>query len=412
MSADALQSQVEKLIGGWVAGTLTPAERAVLLEASLKNQALFDAMADEEGMRELLADPAVRRDLMAVLAAKGNPQVLAAAESWWRPLFKPAPMAAFSAGALAVLAFVMIRPALMEQHQAIALPALMEDKNTAASAAPAKDSGVPPEPEAVAKKSAPFGPAPAPMKARDNQQPTVAGRAEVARRQNEAGPAPNRAADKESVAANLPAPPERKREADEDRKPVPPPAAAAVEAVAVSAVPVLAEPADDTKKDVGKAKLAAAAPAAPALPPLRYRVERQQTGGEWVEFGGELGRGTAARLAIDVTRGGVLTVRSGPDALSLRVAPGETVYFPASGSLPAEVGEREIAVMFRPGEGALADTLSQATQSSQQNYRQLSQTPAGAAGGGRADRQKQAAPQAAAAPSPGEFAVTVRLRYR
>jgi hypothetical protein len=107
-----MSDYAEKLIGGWVAGTLTPEERAVLLDASMKNQALFDAMADEEGMRELLADPVVRRELAAVLAAKGAVQ----RAGWWQRLFKPGPMAAFSAGVLAVVAFVVIRPETAKQR--------------------------------------------------------------------------------------------------------------------------------------------------------------------------------------------------------------------------------------------------------------------------------------------------------
>ena len=107
MSAEASNhDRAEKLVGGWVAGTLTKEERKLLLDASLSNQALFDALADEEGMRELLADPTVRRQLSALLASSSQPVAGAPAslETWWRWLFRPAPMAAFSAGVLAVLA--------------------------------------------------------------------------------------------------------------------------------------------------------------------------------------------------------------------------------------------------------------------------------------------------------------------
>ena len=130
MSAEASNhDRAEKLIGGWVAGTLTKEERKLLLDASLSNQALFDALADEEGMRELLADPTVRRQLSALLASSSQPVAAAPAslETWWRWLFRPAPIAAFSAGVLAVLAFVVVRPAFIEKPApsvaAVVLPA-------------------------------------------------------------------------------------------------------------------------------------------------------------------------------------------------------------------------------------------------------------------------------------------------
>ena len=62
-----MSDRAELLLGGWLAGTLTPAERRELLNAAMANQMLCDALADEEGLRELLADPAVRRELVAWL---------------------------------------------------------------------------------------------------------------------------------------------------------------------------------------------------------------------------------------------------------------------------------------------------------------------------------------------------------
>ena len=59
--------EVEKLLGGYSTGTLSESEREALLTTALRNQALFDALADEEALRELLNDPAARRRLLQAL---------------------------------------------------------------------------------------------------------------------------------------------------------------------------------------------------------------------------------------------------------------------------------------------------------------------------------------------------------
>jgi hypothetical protein len=61
------REDLEKLLGGYAAGTLTDEERRALLEAAVSDQALFDALALEEPLRDALADPASRARLLAVL---------------------------------------------------------------------------------------------------------------------------------------------------------------------------------------------------------------------------------------------------------------------------------------------------------------------------------------------------------
>lgn len=58
---------LDKLLGGFAADTLTPEEQARLYSAALADQQLFDALADEQALKELLADPAVRRRLLQAL---------------------------------------------------------------------------------------------------------------------------------------------------------------------------------------------------------------------------------------------------------------------------------------------------------------------------------------------------------
>jgi hypothetical protein len=55
MSRDA-----KRLLGGWATDSLSPDERRELLQGALADQSLFDALVEEDGLRELLADPVAR----------------------------------------------------------------------------------------------------------------------------------------------------------------------------------------------------------------------------------------------------------------------------------------------------------------------------------------------------------------
>lgn len=57
------EHELEKLLGGFSADTLTAEEREQLYAAALHDQHLFNALADEQALKDLLADPAVRRKL-------------------------------------------------------------------------------------------------------------------------------------------------------------------------------------------------------------------------------------------------------------------------------------------------------------------------------------------------------------
>lgn len=66
---------VRKLLGGYPTGTLTDAERKALFEAAMEDQSLFDAIADDGVLKELLDDPQVRTYLLAALPVKPEPVV-------------------------------------------------------------------------------------------------------------------------------------------------------------------------------------------------------------------------------------------------------------------------------------------------------------------------------------------------
>ncbi|MEX5215109.1 MAG: hypothetical protein NW703_13195 [Nitrospiraceae bacterium] len=57
------ESDLGKLLGGFATDTLTAEERQALFTAALRDQQLFNALADEQALKELLADPAVCRKL-------------------------------------------------------------------------------------------------------------------------------------------------------------------------------------------------------------------------------------------------------------------------------------------------------------------------------------------------------------
>ena len=90
--------EAEKLLGGYATGTLTEAERKTLFAAALEDQALFDALADEEGLRALLAEPDARA---RVVAALGKPIV-----PFWR---RPATMGLAASLLVAVGVSVLLR---------------------------------------------------------------------------------------------------------------------------------------------------------------------------------------------------------------------------------------------------------------------------------------------------------------
>jgi len=86
------REDIRKLLGGYATGTLTAEERQALFEAALEDQELFDALAKEEPLRELLEDPAARARLLAALDDSPLPSLLGQALSpanrlpWFRRL--------------------------------------------------------------------------------------------------------------------------------------------------------------------------------------------------------------------------------------------------------------------------------------------------------------------------------------
>ncbi|WP_321474751.1 hypothetical protein [uncultured Paludibaculum sp.] len=92
--------QIEMLLGGYATGTLTADETKALMDAALRDQRLFDALMDEEALRETLADADTRAALLAAL------RPVEQARAWWRT---PWLWAAAATAAVALLVLVYIR---------------------------------------------------------------------------------------------------------------------------------------------------------------------------------------------------------------------------------------------------------------------------------------------------------------
>jgi hypothetical protein len=96
---------VRKLVGGYAAGTLTAQEHRALFEAALSDQDLFNELAREQPLKELLEDPRARRELLNAVSEQPTPARKLA--GWFgRPMFWAA---VGSAAAVVVLVGIFLR---------------------------------------------------------------------------------------------------------------------------------------------------------------------------------------------------------------------------------------------------------------------------------------------------------------
>lgn len=165
------REEIQKLLGGYATDTLSEAERRALFEAALEDQELFDALAKEQALREVLQDPAARQQLIVALGPAREPLLA----HFWRELRKPAvlAMAGGLAALLIVAALVMRQTRLATRREAIVADALAPitaappppaiPPNAVAPAAVPRKLFRPPA-ERLARSSAPL-PAPPPAEA-------------------------------------------------------------------------------------------------------------------------------------------------------------------------------------------------------------------------------------------------------
>src|ERR1035441_9355057 len=93
---------IKKLLGGYATGTLTPDAQQALFAAALEDQELFDALAREQSLRDLLRDPAARAELLSALEAPAPRPV-----GFWQWLRRPV-VAGLEAAGVAAIAMVAV----------------------------------------------------------------------------------------------------------------------------------------------------------------------------------------------------------------------------------------------------------------------------------------------------------------
>ena len=97
------RQEIQKLLGGYATDTLSEAERSALFAAAIEDQELFDALAKEQALRDVLQDPSARQQLIVALGP-------ARARHGLRWLRQPAVLAmAGGMAALLIVAGIVLR---------------------------------------------------------------------------------------------------------------------------------------------------------------------------------------------------------------------------------------------------------------------------------------------------------------
>ncbi|MFO0701535.1 MAG: hypothetical protein U0236_20115 [Nitrospira sp.] len=129
------EQDLEKLLGGFAADTLTSEEKQQLFHAALRNQDLFNALADEQALKELLADPAVRHRLLQSLQAPGSVPA-GDSPSWFDWIRRPSGLTWAGGFAGAVLAIVLGTQVYQDSLRQAAQLAIKEEATAPAASQP------------------------------------------------------------------------------------------------------------------------------------------------------------------------------------------------------------------------------------------------------------------------------------
>jgi hypothetical protein len=300
------REEIRNLIGGYATGNLTKAERAALFAAALEDQELFDELAREQPLAELLEDPAARGRLLAAL---GEPEAPWGARLWgW--MRRPAVAALAASAAVAVVALVLFVPR-GERHEEVKPVQVAEARKEAAPpapAAPAPEFAQQPKPRAKPKAAAKVKREDAPM-----------------------APPP---------AVALP-PPERAAPLREEAQVM---AQAPAEAVADAAGPAAFR--RSRGPTVARSSLRVESGV------LGATVVRLTPDGGYAPVAASVAVGDAVRLRVETAAAGYLSVleREGQtgwrQVFGAQVEAGRTYFVPAEGSLGLQRGTKEYLVML------------------------------------------------------------------
>jgi len=146
------RDEIRGLIGGYATGSLSAAERKALFEAALEDQELFDELAHEQSLKELLEEPGVKARLLEALAPR--PKI------WWRNVWVAAAASAFAVAVIAGVIFFERSPQRQEIAQVVT-PAAIAPKAPALSPEQPGPQPVAAPAPVIRKLAAPIVPAPA-----------------------------------------------------------------------------------------------------------------------------------------------------------------------------------------------------------------------------------------------------------
>lgn len=140
------EHELEKLLAGFAADTLTQEERQKLFTAALRDQQLFNALADEQALKELLADPAVRRRLLQALQQTGTSSA-GGSLSWLDWFRRPAGLAFAGGLVAAALGVVLGTKIYQDSLKQAAQPGAVEESKPATPPVPTAPLPAPPASE-------------------------------------------------------------------------------------------------------------------------------------------------------------------------------------------------------------------------------------------------------------------------
>jgi hypothetical protein len=177
------QEEIRRLLGGYALNTLTEGERAALFEAALDDQDLFNALQNEDALRELLSDPVSRAQIRQALDTAANKR------SWfWTPQRWLMGAAGLAVAASVAIGLVVWQrpPARKPEALQIAANQVAQDRLESKAEAPLAE---PPRDAPRAERQLKSAPAP-PGVARQNTQQTSTARDEAQSAQLQGQPAP------------------------------------------------------------------------------------------------------------------------------------------------------------------------------------------------------------------------------
>ena len=143
---------IKKLLGGYATGTLTTEEQQALFAAALEDQELFDSLAREQSLRDLLRDPAARAGLLSALDTPAS-----RLGGFWQWLRRPL-VAGLATAGVAAIAVVAVwqgtRPAGVKLAQPVIVAELRSPEPPAPNLAPALPPPPAGQPEAKVRSNA------------------------------------------------------------------------------------------------------------------------------------------------------------------------------------------------------------------------------------------------------------------